>query len=139
MTAKKAMQAKPRSAAADMALVLVVDDEFGIANLLQDVLEDEGHEVLVASNGWQALERAREEIPELVLTDFMMPVMDGAGLLKAMAAEPSLATVPIVLMSSLPEEAIAERCSGYAKFVRKPFKIFDMIDLVTELLRPQQV
>lgn len=122
-----------------MALVLVVDDEFGIANLLQDVLEDEGHEVLVASNGWQALERAREEIPELVLTDFMMPVMDGAGLLKAMAAEPSLATVPIVLMSSLPEEAIAERCSGYAKFVRKPFKIFDMIDLVTELLRPQQV
>ncbi|WP_010165298.1 response regulator [Sphingomonas sp. PAMC 26617] len=118
-----------------MPLVLVVDDEFGIAKLLEDVLEDEGYTVVVASNGKQALDHAIAETPALVLTDFMMPVMDGAALLNAMAANPTLANVPIVIMSSMPEETIAERCSGYAKFVRKPFKIFDMIDIVSLLLK----
>ena len=62
-----------------MAVVLVVDDEVGIANLLSDVLSDEGHRVLVAVNGHEAFKRAEEERPDLVITDFMMPVMDGAS------------------------------------------------------------
>ncbi|TPG56532.1 response regulator [Sphingomonas glacialis] len=117
-----------------MSLVLVVDDEFGIAGLLEDVLQDEGYTVVVASNGRQALDHAMAEKPDLVVTDFMMPVMDGAALVKAMAADPKLADVPVVLMSSMPEESVAERCSGYTTFVRKPFKIFAMIDLVSSLL-----
>jgi CheY-like chemotaxis protein len=117
-----------------MAIVLVVDDEFGIATLLEDVLVDEGHRVLLASNGRQALEKVAEERPDLVLTDFMMPAMDGAVLIEALAADPDLKAVPIVVMSSLPEAAVAERCSGYALFVRKPFKIVDMIDVITDLL-----
>jgi CheY-like chemotaxis protein len=52
-----------------MAVVLVVDDEFGIVKLLEEVLRDEGYRVV--------LERATEEMPALVATDFMMPVMDG--------------------------------------------------------------
>ena len=118
-----------------MAVVLVVDDEFGIAKLLEEVLEDEGYHVLVASNGRQALERAAEEPPTVVLTDYMMPVMDGAALIEAMAANTALANVPIVMMSSVPEAIIAERCSGYTAFVRKPFNIFDLIDLVADLAR----
>jgi CheY-like chemotaxis protein len=118
-----------------MAVVLIVDDEYGIANLLKDVLVDEGHRVLVASNGRQALERAAEERPNVVLTDYMMPVMDGAGLITAMAASAELKDVPVVVMSSLAETTITERCSGYALFVRKPFKIFDMVDIVTGLLK----
>ena len=117
-----------------MAIVLIVDDEFGIATLLEDVLVDEGHRVLLASNGRQALEKVAEERPDLVLTDIMMPVMDGAVLIEALAADPDLKAVPIVVMSSLPEAAVAERCSGYALFVRKPFKIIDMIDVITDLL-----
>ena len=116
-----------------MAVVLVVDDEYGIAKLLEDVLEDEGHRVLVASDGRQALERAAEEQPAVVLTDYMMPVMDGAALIEAMAADTALANVPIVLMSSVPEATVAERVSGYTAFVRKPFKIFDVIVLIDEL------
>ncbi len=117
-----------------MAVVLVVDDEYGIAMLLEDVLQDEGHRVLVASNGRQALEKVAEERPDLVLTDYMMPVMDGAGLLKALADDPGLKGVPVVLMSSLPEASVAERCSGYAMFLRKPFKIFDVIDALTGVI-----
>ena len=96
-----------------MAVVLIVDDEFGIMKLLEDVLTDEGHRVLTASNGRQALERAAEEKPALVVTDFMMPIMDGAALVKAMAADARLADIPVVIMSSMPEATVAERSPGY--------------------------
>lgn len=119
-----------------MATVLVVDDEFGISTLLKDVFEDEGHRVLVATNGRQALERVAEEKPDLVLTDFMMPVMDGAALIQALAADPATEGIPVLIMSSMPEATVAERCPGYATFVRKPFKIYDVMDIVTDLLRP---
>ena len=97
-----------------MAVVLVVDDEVGIANLLADVLSDEGHRVMVAANGHEALKRAEEERPDLVITDFMMPVMDGAQLMKAMADHTDLKDVPVFLMSSAPEAALRDKCSGYS-------------------------
>jgi CheY-like chemotaxis protein len=118
-----------------MAVVLVVDDEFGIVKLLEEVLTDEGHRVLIATNGQQALERAAKEKPSLVVTDFMMPVMDGAALVKAMRADPQLADVPVVIMSSIPEAMVAERCPGYVAFVRKPFRIFAVVDLIAELTK----
>jgi CheY-like chemotaxis protein len=116
-----------------MAVVLVVDDEYGIAKLIEDVLVDEGHRVLLASNGKQALERVAEERPTIVLTDFMMPVMDGAGLIKALAADATLADIPVVVMSSIPEAMLRERVSGYAHYLLKPFNIFDVAELVAQL------
>jgi CheY-like chemotaxis protein len=121
-----------------MAVVLVVDDEVGIAHLLSDVLSDEGHRVVVAANGHEALKRAEQERPDLVLTDFMMPVMDGAQLIKALAEHPDLKSVPIFLMSSAPEAALHDKCSGYAVFIRKPFMIYDVVDHVTRALKPPE-
>ena len=122
-----------------MAVVLVVDDEVGIANLLSDVFIDEGHRVLVAVNGHEALKRAGEERPDLVISDFMMPVMDGAQLIKAMADDPDLKDVPVFLMSSSAEAAVRDKCSGYALFIRKPFEIYGVIDLVTRALKPPEI
>jgi CheY-like chemotaxis protein len=121
-----------------MAVVLVVDDEVGIANLLADVLSDEGHRVLVAVNGHEALKRVEEERPAFVITDFMMPVMDGAQLIRALADHSDLKEVPVFLMSSAPEAALRDKCSGYALFIRKPFRIYDVVDLVTRVLNPPQ-
>ena len=117
-----------------MATVLVVDDEFGIAELIEAVLEDEGHRVLTASNGRQGLEALAGERPDLVFLDYMMPVLDGAGMLRGMAAEPSLGAIPVVMMSSMPEAAVAERCAGYAGFMRKPFRIAEVVALVERLI-----
>ena len=117
-----------------MAVVLVVDDEFGIALLLKDVLEDEGHRVLVANNGRQALERAAEEPPNLVITDYMMPVMDGAALLDALDNDPRFASIPVVVMSSMPEAAFAQRSRRYALYVRKPFQIYDFLESLKRFL-----
>ena len=82
-----------------MAVVLVVDDEFGIVKLLEEALTDEGHRVLIATNGQQALERAAEEKPALVVAEFMMPITDGAALVKARAADAKLADVRVLIKS----------------------------------------
>ncbi len=112
----------------------MVDDEFGIAELIDAVLTDEGHRVLIAMNGRQGLEVLAAEHPGLVFLDFMMPVMDGAGMLRGMAANPALDGVPVVLMSSVPEATVAERCSGYAAFMRKPFRIAEVVAMTERLL-----
>jgi CheY-like chemotaxis protein len=67
-----------------VALILVVDDEFSIAEVVESILLDAGHEVVTAANGQQGLERLRDRLPDLVLVDFMMPIMDGPAMLEAM-------------------------------------------------------
>jgi hypothetical protein len=55
-----------------------------------------------------------------------------------MAEHPDLKGVPIFLMSSAPEAALRDKCAGYALFLRKPFRIYDVIDLVTHALKPPE-
>ena len=117
-----------------MALVLVVDDEFGITELFDAILTDEGHRVLTAMNGRQGLEMLAQERPDLVFTDYMMPVMDGAALLSAIVADPGLQGIPVVMMSSMPEAMVAERCSGYVTFMRKPFRLTQLTDVAERLI-----
>ena len=117
-----------------MATVLVVEDEFGIAELFNSVLSDEGYDVLTAINGLHALKVLAEERADLVFTDYMMPVLDGAGLLLAMADDPELRGIPVVMMSSLSEGVVAERCSGYVTFMRKPLKIAQIIEVTQQFL-----
>src|SRR5438552_3987418 len=113
-----------------MKTVLIVDDEVAIAEVLEAIITDAGYRAITASNGKQALERIKEEVPDLVLTDFMMPMLGSAGLLTALHAHPEHRHITVIMMSSLPESAIQARCSGYAAFLRKPFKISDVQRIV---------
>lgn len=72
-------------------------------------------------HGKQGLEMLAQERPDLVFVDYMMPVMDGAGLLRGMAAS---------------EATVAQRCAGYTAFMRKPFKIIDVVSLTERLVGP---
>jgi len=122
-----------------VALILVVDDEFSVAEVLEAILTDAGHDVVTASNGRQGLERAREKRPNLVLLDFMMPIMSGPSTLKALREEPGLPDVPVVIMSSLPESTVAQSAKGaYVAFLRKPFKLQDVVSVVNSALRDDQ-
>ena len=112
----------------------MVDDEFGIAELIDAVLTEEGYRVLTAMNGRQGLATMAKEHPDLGFLDYMMPVMDGADVLRAMARDPTIDGVPVVLMSSMPEALVAGRCAGYAVFMRKPFKIAEVMTLAQKLI-----
>ena len=113
-----------------MATVLVVDDEFGVADLIRAILEDESHTVVTAANGKQALNMLPDHPADLIFLDYMMPVMDGAATLARLAGEAAWKAIPVVMMSSLPESIVAQRCSGYVAFLRKPFRIGAVVELV---------
>ncbi len=118
----------------DPATVLIVEDEFAIADLLEMALTDEGYHVVKAANGRQGLERLAENSPDLVITDFMMPVLDGVGLIQAIRQSEGQCKLPIIIMSSMPEANVHARINSYAAFVRKPFQIAALVRLVAHVL-----
>ncbi len=117
-----------------MRTVLVVDDEFGIVEVLEAILTDDGYRVVTAINGRNALERLAGNRVDLILSDLMMPVMDGGALLKALAADERYRDIPFILMCSLPEAYIKDRAAGYAGFLHKPFRVDDVSAIIRTLL-----
>ena len=117
-----------------MKTILIVDDEFGLADVLDATHTDAGYRVLVASNGLRAMDLMGDAVPDLVLLDYMMPLLDGPGVLRRMRADPRLHDVPVVMMSAMPESAVQARCHGYAGFLRKPFAFETLLHTVTPLL-----
>ena len=115
--------------------ILVVDDEFGILEVLEAILSDAGFKVISAMNGQEAMALLQEEVPDLVIVDFMMPFLDGAGVIKAMRADGRLGRVPVLLASALPEQTISERCTGYDAFLRKPYKTEKLMEEISRLLK----
>jgi CheY-like chemotaxis protein len=113
--------------------LLVVDDEAGITEALNDLLSEEGFHVLVASNGRVALERMADRRPDLVLLDYMMPVMDGREVLLAMQAGAATRDIPVLMMSAVPRSSLPPDCKPTA-FLRKPFTIDRLLVEVNRLL-----
>lgn len=117
-----------------MRTVLVVDDEFGTAEVLVAALEDAGYRVLTAANGRRALERLEQHKPDLVISDFMMPLMDGAAMVTAMRASSSLRDIPVIMMSAAPESALRRQLEGgYTIFLRKPFRMPALLQAVRSI------
>ena len=116
-----------------MPTILVVDDEEPIAELLRAVLEDEGYRVVTAPDGRAALERLTETRPALVLSDVMMPHLDGRALARALQADPAHQALPLVLLSALGAASVVG--VPYAAFVAKPFELDGLLATVARLLR----
>lgn len=111
--------------------VLIVDDEFGLAEISADLLAEDGFEVAIAINGKLALASLAARRADLVITDLMMPVMDGLELIRRMRAEPALAAIPIALMTALPE-ALSEPVA-YDALLVKPFSMTELLDTARRL------
>jgi CheY-like chemotaxis protein len=99
--------------------ILIVDDEFGLAEMLREMLHDYGYDVVLAINGRLALDILGERRVDLLITDLMMPVMDGAELAAAVRNSDALRRLPIVLMTSLPASVPSDGL--YDAVLRKPF------------------
>ncbi|MNC55830.1 Transcriptional regulatory protein YycF [compost metagenome] len=102
-----------------------------IADILGFALEDEGFMVVKASNGQKGLEVLDRERPALIITDFMMPVMDGLEFATAVRALPSANHLPIILMSGAQAHIGMQRSDLFDAVVAKPFNI----DLITSEVR----
>ncbi|MEL7559433.1 response regulator [Stutzerimonas chloritidismutans] len=86
-------------------LVLLVEDELGLSKLMVMILEDEGYRVVEAANGAQGLVKLEQEKPALIITDYMMPELNGFEMVRAIRKNPAYDDVPILLMSAaLPQQ-----------------------------------
>lgn len=111
--------------------MLVVDDESNMRFLLRMVFESEGLEVVEASHGGRALELLAEMLPDVILTDVMMPVMDGRELVARLRASEATAGIPIVMMSG----GSGGEPAGADALVSKPFDIESIVEVVLNLIR----
>lgn len=117
-----------------MTTILVVDDEYLIADILGYALEDEGFMVVKASNGQKGLEVLERERPALIITDFMMPVMDGLEFAKAVRALPAVNHLPIILISGAQAHIGMKRSDLFDAVLNKPFNIQEILATVRDLL-----
>ena len=99
---------------------MIVDDEFGLAEMLRDMLREHGYDVSLAINGRLALDILEERRIDLVITDVMMPVMDGTELATVMRKSKVHRGIPIVMMTSLPS-AWPQQRELFDAVLRKPF------------------
>jgi CheY-like chemotaxis protein len=111
--------------------VLIVDDEPNIRFVLRIAFEAAGHEVSEASNGLRALDEVASARPDLVATDFMMPVLDGGQLIARLRSEPATADIPILLISA---SSRGEQVPGADGFMVKPLDPAAVVERVEALL-----
>jgi CheY-like chemotaxis protein len=117
-----------------MKKILVVDDEFDLLTTWRLVLQMEGYDVRTASNGLLALDSARAERPDLIVTDWMMPKMDGVALCRALAADETLADVPVILSSAAARTPAVDH--KHLEFHRKPLSMDELVRIVARLIGP---
>lgn len=121
--------------------VLVVEDLEDSRIPLLKLLELEGYNVSEAADGGQAVARAVETTPDLILMDLSLPVLDGLTAIKQIRDQPSLAQVPIIALSGhdLPDIQAEAEAAGCAAYITKPVDFEALVLLISKLLRGRAV
>ncbi|WP_299484503.1 diguanylate cyclase [Acaryochloris sp. IP29b_bin.137] len=121
--------------------ILLVDDQPQNLQLLTDVLEEQGYEVLQALNGTIALQAVALDQPQLILLDIQMPEMDGYTVCQRLKADPSTQEIPVVFVSALDEswDKVKAFSVGGVDYITKPFKVVEVLARVQNQLKIQQL
>ncbi|HHW10593.1 MAG TPA: response regulator [Firmicutes bacterium] len=120
-----------------MGRILIVEDEANIAQVLEEVLSDEGYDVVALADGQEALDWLQQEksLPDLVLVDLFMPRVNGKEIVTYMRSRESLATVPILLVTgAVPSAHDFPPFGSYQGIIGKPFDIADILEKVAYFL-----
>jgi DNA-binding response OmpR family regulator len=119
-----------------MAHILVAEDERDIRELIAFTLKFAGHEITQAANGEEAVQLAKEKLPDLVMTDVRMPKMTGYQACKAIKSDEATKHIPVVILSAKgQDEEIGEgKESGADDYLLKPFAPDELTRRITEIL-----
>ena len=115
--------------------VLICDDDPVILRLLEVNLELEGYQVLSAHNGQEALEIAKNELPDLIVMDIMMPRLNGYEAAEVLKSNADTASIPVVFLSAKAQQSDIDRGKAYGveEYLTKPFDPGDLLDVVERL------
>jgi CheY-like chemotaxis protein len=117
--------------------LLVVEDIPDILNLLEATLKFKGYRVLTARNGEEALEVLKTERPALIITDILMPKMDGFNLVHRLRINPETRTIPVVFLSATyvaPEDKVFAHSIGVNRFIEKPVDLVAFLPIIEKIL-----
>ncbi len=115
--------------------ILVIEDSPSMQRLLSYVLEQEGFDVVLAGNGVEGLEKARSKMPDLILTDLMMPLKDGFEVCREIRADSKLKNVIIIILTARGQDADVEKGlkAGADDYLLKPFDPPRVVERVKEI------
>ena len=112
--------------------ILAIDDEPAILEIEKEALEAEGFKVTGATSGPEGLKLLREEDPDLVILDVLMPGMDGWEVLRRIESDPTTAGVPVIMLTALggDEDILRGLEEGAVEYITKPFHLQDLVAAV---------
>ncbi len=119
-----------------MALILIAEDEPDIFQLLKFRFQRLGHDIAWAQDGEEALAMARNRLPDLILLDVMMPLLDGHQVLQRLKADPDTTATPVIMLTARGQETdiVAGIEGGASGYVVKPFNFPELIARVNAAL-----
>ena len=118
----------------NMTKILVAEDERDIRDLIKVVLMMAGFQVVLASNGMEAVELAPGEKPDLILMDLRMPKMTGYQALEVLKKNPATAQIPIVFLSAMSDKDKVSELEGVEDYILKPFEVETLSRRVREIV-----
>ena len=117
-----------------MKTILVVEDQAELRETVVEILEYEGFQVIAAPNGQVAFELATDHLPDLILSDLMMPVLDGYGLLELLRHHEPTAGIPIFFFSGVNDDRKDKINLPNVRFITKPFDVKQFVTLLSKTL-----
>ena len=123
-----------------MGNILVTDDSLLNRKLVRDILKSAGHEVTEASDGLEGINKAKEELPDLILMDIHMPNMDGIAAMKKIREIPGLKETPVIAITAYAMKGDRKKIidEGFDDYIPKPVSINDLIDKVSHCIKSSQ-
>ena len=121
-----------------MTLILVVDDEPDLLGLLVDQVSSLGYDVVAARDGTEGLRLAVDRQPDVILTDVIMPYMDGPEMLERLRSRPETRGIPVIALTALTDRRTRTRlgAAGVQGFLTKPYTIRELAERIREALPP---
>lgn len=118
--------------------ILVVEDNLTILSLLEDIFKREGWRVFTATDGLDAVETARRELPDAMLLDIMIPKMDGFEVCRTLHEDPKTSHIKIVMLTALNRKGDmdAAKAAGAVDYVIKPFETRSLIKKIQQVVKP---
>jgi CheY-like chemotaxis protein len=125
---------------ASRGIILLAEDNLANILTIGEYLESYDYQVAVAHNGLEAIEKAQETNPDIILMDIQMPAMDGLEAIQHLRATPQFATTPIIALTALAMPGDRELClkAGASEYMSKPVSLKSLLHIVNNLTAPKQ-
>lgn len=120
--------------------ILIVDDDAKTRKLLRAMLQNSGYEIIEAENGEQGIKLAKENIPDLILMDIEMPVMDGMSAFKVIRADESTKNISVIALTSYAMKGDKEKflAEGFNSYIAKPIDVKEFMKIVKKHIKDSE-